>query len=713
MFRFNHYYMRACVYTCIFFAVTSCKDTDEFFSPKDKGNPASEKPYDFDFSTTRKVDLIVDYSAFDIYGPVLFSVYDTNPIVNANTDDAHINEAIEPIMEAYTDERGKFDQTITLPAYAKVLHIVTGNLAIGLAHSLVDVVNGEAKVVVENNGSTFRANAPRRAPGPGESTSVLGKLMSTAYEVNSSGNITSVQVYKEWGTPLGTWNSASGRPDYLMNKATAKPSLVLSDKEVKDMWDKVSNKLPSGKDNSKWRNASDLTLKKNSEVSITILGSHTCWNSTLGYYYYNKNNPPQNKTELNIIMLFPNTQDGQRDKSWNYQGNIGTERGDAIQLMFYPNIASNDPAKKYSGASKEFPAGTCIGFIMRANAWGMMGDEYCSIKGDSSRWDKKMNIWGSTTDGMSYAHDNVCSLSKPNPTGQARSAEFDYESADGTKYLILAFEDACDDYDYNDLVFALNPASAFQETEQQATSSDMLIQERGIYAFEDRWPSICDYDMNDVVVNCEHKLIYNSGKIKKERFDMTIYQNQASDVNGLAVRLSTKVSPSSIAVKRMTPSERTPTDITVTNEDGVYYLTDNVKTNLYTTYTLELTYSTPQDLSKMASIEPFLYGLKKDINGELQNWEVHIPGMPPTSKMFMGFFRTFSDYSEETEGKWYMGQNQLPFGFYLSNASDNDFIDNILKQDNEGVPINILFSGFMTWSQSKGEQNKDWYKVWQ
>ena len=696
---------RVCLCSCILFVASSCKETDDFFKEKDNGT-SQEQVNDFDFSTTRDVDLIVDYTEFETYGPVRFSIYSANPIIGEGTENEYINENIKPLIEVYTNDRGIFDQTLSLPAYAKILHIVTGNLAIGFAHSTVEVVNGTAKVVVKNDGSTTQASAATRAEGAGESTQDMSKLKSTAYEVNSSGIPTSVQVYKEWKTQLGTWNSASGRPDYQLNKATANPGLILSENEVKDMYNMVCNILPNGKDNSRYRNSADLTLKKASEVSVTVLGSFTCWNSTLGYYYYNESSKPTSTMDLNIIMLFPNSQDGQRDLSWNYQGNIGTKRGDVIQLKYYPNIATGD----MSGETTTFPAGTKIGFVMRSNAWGMMGDEYCSIKKGGSKWNKKMNIWAASTDGMSYANPAINgSFSKPNPNGEARTAEFSYTTANGTKYVILSFEDACDDYDFNDLIFALNPANAFVEIDELEKDKTT---KHGVYAFEDRWPSHSDYDMNDVVIDSKHEIYYESGKVKKEIIKLTTYQNFVADQSGLALRLKTKVNPSSIVMKKLASGKTTPETVTFSQdekENGLYYLTDNIKSDVNSTYMFELTYSTAQSISKLAEIEPFIYGTRKNKDEEYTRWEVHLPGYGPTVHMDMSYFRTHDDFSVYHAGGWYKSNSDYPFAFYLDNATAEDFFDTILNPDNESVAISEFYPGFIPWSKSKGATNADWY----
>ncbi len=707
-----------CVYACIALMVSSC-DKDTFFEPKDDGNKTVEsEANDFDFSTTRAVDLIVDYSAFDTYGPVRFSIYDTNPVVNENTEDAYVSKNIKPILEVYTDERGKFDQTIDLPAYAKVLHIVTGNLAIGFDHSLVEVINNEAKLVVKNDGSTMLATKGiLRAPGPGESTDVLGKLRSTAFEVNTSGEITGVQVYKEWGTPLGTWNTASGRPDYRMTEQqkASKGSLVLSDKEVEGMYNVACNILPnnSGQDNSQYRTAADVMLKDNSEITITALGSFTCWNTTLGYYYYNEETWPIDHMDLNPIMLFPNTQDGMRyGTAGDYQGNIGSVRGDVIQLVYYPHITDSDPNVKYSEPTTTFPKGTRIGFIIRTNGWGMMGKEYATKqKPTSSPYNKALNIWVSSTEGMSYANANLGSSFKyPNRTGEARTAMFSYTTDENMKYCILSFEDACDDTDYNDLIFALNPASVLlglNDVEKDKTTKS------GVYAFEDRWPSHSDYDMNDIMIDCKHEIFYNSkGKVIKEAYNLTTYQNEVADVSGLALRLNTKVTPSSIVMKKKAAGSNVEEIVTFAQDDqerNVYYLTDHITREINSTYILELSYSTPQAISKVAEIEPFIYGTRKNKDEEYTRWEVHLPGYGPTAKMDRSYFRTYDDFSVFHDGGWYKSNCEYPFGFYLDKATIEDFFDTILDPANESRPISEFYPGFIPWSNSKGATHADWY----
>lgn len=704
-----NYFMRACMFACILFVGASCSDNDDFFA-SDENKTATDEANVFDFSTTRKVDLIVDYSQFKIYGPVFFSVYSKNPIVNeGNEDIEYVDESIVPLFSGYTDEKGKFDATISLPAYAKALHIVTGNFMIGLKRKAVEVANGKAEAIIANPAASAQGAKTRatfRAPGTGTATNDLSKLYNLNWMINSSGGKHS-QVYKDWVTPLGTWNSATGRPNYLLenNALNRSKGLVFTEEELNGLYKAACDALNSGTEcKETYRAGADMTITQDSEVSITALGSMTCWNSSLGYYYYNEKNIPKTKEDLNIIMLFPNTQDGQRDLSWNYQNNIGTVRGDAIQLKYYPNIAKGD----LSGETTIFPKGTKIGFILKANAWSMLGDTYCSIKSNGSKWNKKINIWASSTEGLSYANKDVLgqSFSKPNPNGEARTAKFAYTSPEGKKFAIISMEDACDDKDYDDLLFALNPANVFSdlpEVEQGKTSF------HGVYAFEDLWPWQGDYDMNDVVVDFDHELTFRGGAVYKETFVMKTFNNTVTLKDGLAFRLKTKVTPQEIIVRRREPGQdynktHQYTKVSTKNAGDIYYLTDDVSRYLGYTYIITVIYDKAQKMSNLAEYEPFIW--REQENGT--HWEMHLPFCKPTDKMDTSLFGTQDDKSVPSEGKYFVRNSVYPFAFYLANARAENFTETILKEG-ENKPISTYYPEFLQWSTSNGIKNPDWY----
>ena len=510
------------------------------------------------------------------------------------------------------------------------------------------------------------------------------------------------RIYQDWKNWLGTWNSASGRPDYILDKTTADSKLVISNSELEGLYAAVGSAFTSGSAmNKEYCSSPDLLLEKDSEVTFTLLGGSTCWNSSLGYYYYTDDNKPTKPEDVNIILVFPNTQDGQwanagKNKFESYNGNIGVQRGEVVQLMYYPNIANDDK----SGATKTFPKGTRIGFILRTQGWAMQGNDYGIITQGPKYWTKKYNTWCVTTDGLSYSSDNGDYL---NPNGESRAAKFSYKASNGEKYTIVSFEDALDDQDFDDLIFALKPVNVFAdlpEIENRKSSTN------GVYAFEDLWPKKGDYDLNDAVVNVKHEKEFNGdGNIIKETFYLTTYQNYVTLTSGLALTLETKKTPSEIKMRRILNGSTVEEDASFDNDGKVYYLTSDFKGELGTTYILELVYNTPlSSSSDLATVKPFIYRSE----GE-KNWEVHIPMEAPTNKMNTNYFGNEDDCSDPSKGLYFVREGNYPFAFYLAGASISVFEEAILKRANESKRIDELFPGFLEWSSSGGKTNQNWY----
>ena len=686
-------------------SMTACVDKSLYETSIDPNDyMPGEAPNSFDFSTVQKVNLNVDYSAYKTYGPVFFGVYTENPIIEVeDAPDDQWNEDVKPIYEDYTEDNGKFNAVVELPTYAQHLYIATGNFFTGMLLLEADVKDGAASVVAENN-QVAATRGWTRAEGPGVSTDDLSALNLTNL-IDDNGNITSDKKYNDWKNWLGSWNSASGRPDYLLNKATADPKLVISDNEMEGLYAAVSSAFVSGSAmNEEYCSYPDLLLQQDSEVTFTLLGGSTCWTSSLGYYYYTDDNKPTKPSDINIVMLFPNTQDGQwaRAKLKNlrsYNGNIGTLRGDVVRLMYYPNIANNDK----TGATTVFPKGTRIGFILKTQAWAMQGPDYALNIGAFSG-QKKYNCWCATTDGLSYGKKLKGDSGKyPNLEGQSRGAKFSYKTANGDTYTLISFEDAMDDLDFDDLIFALKPVGVFAPVPEIANKKSSTT---GVYAFEDLWPNKGDYDLNDAVVNAKHEKEFNDkGKIIKETFYLTTYQNYVTLTSGLALTLNTKKEPSSIAMKKMAPEAAEAEDANFTKDGNVYHLTEDFTGELGTTYILEITYNTPLNSSEeLASIQPFIYRQEGD-----KNWEVHIPMEAPTAKMNTSYFGKGDDRSNPDKGLYFVRQGNYPFAFYLKGADISAFEETILKRENESKPIDELFPHFLDWSISNGETNQDWY----
>ena len=197
----------------------------------------------------------------------------------------------------------------------------------------------------------------------------------------------------------------------------------------------------------------------------------------------------------------------------------------------------------------------------------------------------------------------------------------------------------------------------------------------------------------------------NNGMIIKETFYLTTYQNYVTLTSGLALTLNTIVDPDTIVMKKIACGSNDIEEASFLKDGDVYYLTNDFKGELGTTYILELTYGTAlSSSSQLASIKPFIYRSE----GEL-NWEVHIPMEAPTAKMNTSYFGKDDDCSDPSKGLYFVRSGNYPFAFRLKGANISAFEETILKRDNESKRIDELFPDFLDWAVSGGTKKQNWY----
>lgn len=701
--------------------LTGCVSNDiDNYRGDDSGKKAEVNL--FDFSTVSDVKLTVDYSASKPTAPIFFKVYSQDPFVGEE-----INEDIKPVYAGFTDAAGQFSQTVELPSYATDLYVFTGDFFVDEQLMNVKVTNKAASAVA---GSTPAAARRTLSQGSGVLTDDLSNFYQLSYEVNyKTGAKLDNQIYNDWKTWLGKWDSRTGRPEYLMQSDDEQYNVLTFDEEdMKGIRQSIAAAIVRKETCPiEFRKEADLTLQESSAVSVTLVGSNTCWNNTIGYYYY-QGDAPKNLKDIHVVMLFPNTQDGHsqfianpKKKYYNvYNGNIALERGETVQLVYYPYIAQNN----MEGATPIFPAGTKIGFLLKANGWGMQLSNDKNIdysngyKGDAkdSEIGRQYNCWSASTDGLSYCEANneqnvwdKGSMSNPNPQRKSRTAKFAYEK-DGQQYAIVAFEDAANNEDYGDVILALKPVGLFQKL---PVPTSRLWSSSSVYAYEDLWPSAGDYDMNDALVEVKEDRVLTMFTIKnktfltKQTFNLTTYQNRVTEKSGLALTLETdkEYPPTDIKMKKILRGEEEAVEANFIKDGNVYLLTDDIKDEINTTYILELTYQGGVQDTKSAKIKPFIY--RDEENGK--RWEVHIPMEAPTAKMNTSYFGTESDRSNPSEKLYFVGEGNYPFAFQLKGVGIDVFENTILLRDNEKKAIDVFFPDFLEWSKSKGENKKDWY----
>ena len=633
--------------------ISSCVDSDKDLYQEAPGAEINTS----NFSTIQKVQVEIDYSNSESRVP--FSIYDGNPLIEGENTTI-LKENVQALDGAWTDEQGKFTATVELPAYVSNVYIVSTS---PFARQAIPgkIVNGVLKVSDTDEQLTTRASYRE----------------STRFDRNRFNNL-------GWNTNLGSFDDRSGVIDYAYKGND--PKLTLSKSEMNELRTTVSKVLNTlGSCPEEYRTQADLYVEEDeTAVVLTALRGWTCWNSSLGYYYYRYDQAPASLKDVKVYAVFPNTQ-----MTWN-NGSLqaspqGIKEGTTVQLKYF-----DDP--EYP-KGKNFPKGYYIGFILACNAWNTYFTGFNS-------YTLTEGFYASSTKGFS---------TKVNSGIDVRTAMF----KDKNSNIAIAFEDFMDDQNFTDVVFSLKANPEITNVPPVDEDLNTTIEKTGVYAFEDEWPKAGDYDMNDVLVQYTYQKVFNIfNEILSESFTIkTLYNKSTVFTNGLGFILSNEGNAQSIEYFIRKENEK---DFTVasgadkfTRESNAIILTDNVKTNPNAEYKVTFKYGDKNSNKKQeTSIDAFIYRPSKEGN----RLEVHCPMKKPTSKVDTSLFGQYEDCSKPNEGIYYVSnqENIYPFAFYLSNANANDIAELKNFDKNEKKSISEIYPKFIDWA--KYGTNADWYK---
>ena len=633
--------------------ISSCVDSDKDLYQEAPGAEINTS----NFSTIQKVQVEIDYSNSESRVP--FSIYDGNPLIEGENTTI-LKENVQALDGAWTDEQGKFTATVELPAYVSNVYIVSTS---PFARQAIPgkIVNGVLKVSDTDEQLTTRASYRE----------------STRFDRNRFNNL-------GWNTNLGSFDDRSGVIDYAYKGND--PKLTLSKSEMNELRTTVSKVLNTlGSCPEEYRTQADLYVEEDeTAVVLTALRGWTCWNSSLGYYYYRYDQAPASLKDVKVYAVFPNTQ-----MTWN-NGSLqaspqGIKEGTTVQLKYF-----DDP--EYP-KGKNFPKGYYIGFILACNAWNTYFTGFNS-------YTLTEGFYASSTKGFS---------TKVNSGIDVRTAMF----KDKNSNIAIAFEDFMDDQNFTDVVFSLKANPEITNVPPVDEDLNTTIEKTGVYAFEDEWPKAGDYDMNDVLVQYTYQKVFNIfNEILSESFTFkTLYNKSTVFTNGLGFILSNEGNAQSIEYFIRKENEK---DFTVasgadkfTRESNAIILTDNVKTNPNAEYKVTFKYGDKNSNKKQeTSIDAFIYRPSKEGN----RLEVHCPMKKPTSKVDTSLFGQYEDCSKPNEGIYYVSnqENIYPFAFYLSNANANDIAELKNFDKNEKKSISEIYPKFIDWA--KYVTNADWYK---
>lgn len=425
-----------------------------------------------------------------------------------------------------------------------------------------------------------------------------------------------------------------------------------------------------------------LVLTQEADVWVTFVSEGAGYRNTLGYYTYPVGEEPESVDEITHNIIFPNA-------SMLYSGG-GLVPGDRVYLG-------------------RFQENTVVSWFLVAQGWR------------GSQVEKVANIYYSQPD------------FNPETTADKRQhMVMLYDAA--RDITLLGFEDlfreGYSDEDFNDAVFYAksNPPSAIQvgnmakivvanDADGDGVNDELddfpfdankafsnfapAQNSTGKLAYEDLWPSMGDYDFNDLVVGYNYNLIANvDNMVTAIDASFTIEQIGGSFKNGFAITFP--VNPQT--VERIEGQilnggyEEVATNGTesgTANNETVVFIAGNVLEMEGDSINVNIEFKAPVSVTDLGTIpfNPFLI-----VNGDRFR-EVHLPDLPPSSKgeLYLG---TKDDYSDEELQRFYKTNRNLPWALNLYEG---------FVPPPETIPITIQYPRFITWANSGGTEQIDWY----
>ena len=642
------------------------KNSNLFTSPSvNDDSPNLEKK--FDYKTTLQItkSLTIEDNVGKPLKRAVVHVYNENP-----------SEGGKFIAKFFTDIDGIVELNLALPSYRETVYIEYTNKGVKYGEYIYVKEMSSLISTVE-----VMANCAR------------GQIISSV--------MADEKIEHQFTSPLaekieyiGTFDE-QGVPNYLSTPDIISQKLI----------ETINNSLPERRPIPEYHpeyladaNNANLLLVKDAEVWITFVQEGAGYKNVLGYFTYQKDDPPSSIEEISkLTIVFPNV---------SAQGSGGgLQEGDKV----------------YIG---KFTANTVISYFLIAKGWRTYGGyNYDGIRtvfslpdlNTESTWENRIHhifLWDTTE-----------------------------------KIAILGFEDldrdSYSDNDFNDAVFYVttSPTSAvdtsflevidapvdsdedgvidlyddFPEDDSRAFKNYAPAKNSyGILVFEDLWPKKGDYDFNDVVIAYNVEYITNNlNMVVDINMSYELRAVGAGYENGFGIELpiaNEKISSVTGLQIFNNFIELNSNNTESNQQNAVIIVSDNISslmpsfTNVYdgvkyvdpVKLDIKITLSSPININEIGlpPYNPFLI-----INKE-RGREVHLPGYIPTDLVDTTYFGQGDDVTNVEQGVFYKTADNQPWGLNIP-TEWNHMI--------ERQKINDGYTKFQEWAESSGAKSMDWY----
>jgi LruC domain-containing protein len=251
-------------------------------------------------------------------------------------------------------------------------------------------------------------------------------------------------------------------------------------------------------------------------------------------------------------------------------------------------------------------------------------------------------------------------------------------------------------------------------------------------AFEDNWPLVGDYDMNDLVVHYRLSSYDAEGSLMRIKIEGEIVAIGASYHNGFAFRLPgllrNEVNTSRLSFKingveqSVSPLETGKDeaifiiaddlwDFVTSGEDCKYYRTEvGCGSNIQMTFSLEIPMEANINKANVAGFpyDPFIFSSagheRNYLFGEApgRRFEVHLKNQAPTEAFQTNFLGRGDDASDANNAEYYINVNGMPWAINSPYEWEHPV---------EYMDIKYAYPDFHSFVTSSGALNIDWFTV--
>lgn len=653
-------YIASAVLFCV--GITGCRDKVSDIYKGGKEEP-EKVPNDFDFSTSKQVDINLKYDVPKGY-PIQFEMYTQNPLSMDEYKSYVKDTTLRAFLSGRSDESGRISDSVELSASVDNIYVYSPS--IGVPILMKAVVNGTSV------GALTEIEVPSLKGGRAAARAASGTNKWDTYD--------KVTLHKPSLSPT-TY------------------TITAEDKTAIDLSFPVDKQYTEG--NSYYR--STISLKKDAHINIYFV-SHSGSKRTNALAYYACPDYRQDAKGVNdkLQLAFPalNASTPQSGHGYKLQldGSEGIKAGTNIGFALFPDVSDDIAIENVHVLYSNFESDG-----------GLRWNHYDFPRRPGDTGLSRSSVPHMVASLIGVTNDNHAKIAI---AFEDQPWDNNYGTNKG---------------DFRDDIFIIEvtPADAVDDVppapDEEIPAYDMKGHNSGILAFEDCWPQQGDYDLNDVVISYERTSYKMNGfppKIVALEEEFTFLNNGADYANGFGYQL-TRVKQTDIKSCKVNSSYSCEGQgLDTSADDAIIMLFDNAKNiNPKTTFSVTTTF-VDGGVPGTALMNPFIVVQNGDYaspGGILASprTEIHLPKTGsttylPTEKANTSYWGKEDDLSDPKSSRYYVRTGNYPFALNLVWKSEyGELKDFIIPEERK--TIDVTYPEFNTWVESNGKDNLDWY----